>query len=709
MRPELRAWFARGITVVVLAAAVIGAVVLSRSLTAWIAVGIAVFAVIATAPWGRHVLAAVCAAVIALLGLVALAVGIRALLDLLSVEGRLPIWLGLVLALAVFFGVALWYLHGNWLGTGPSGHGPTWFTIPSPRWGWTHSFVVAAALAIAVVILLPLGVGLLEPKPQDVAKAQRVVSQIDVLIVSATPRAPASSDVVAEVARSGRLAPFAHAAGFDVRYSVGFAAGDGVRWTLAGTRDEAAAIAALGAPDAPAAAAPPEPLNDADRVLLLLVDGTPAVVEDPAALPNVRAQRGEVARWRRIAQAAAASGTPSYALLETRRQARLRQWSTFARRGTYVKRGGPVSFQRLGSRSVADAAVRLAVAAPTAQEDFTLALKYRPILRFDDGEGAPRPLSVEDLFATRKVKLCSSRRVGGTECAEVPNSAALENGGTHLELPLPRARTLRRLAREDLALQAAGGTPVVGRGSAIYVHPVPAETEESSLLYLDYWWYLPYNPSGSGEGAFCGPGLVIPGISCFDHVSDWEGVTVVLDRTTPGRAPEPVAVHYAQHDSVVRYDVGRAPGGVEGRGRYRHAPARLHRARHPRRVSAAVPVELPPGRGGPRGAAVRRRAAVGRQHRGGVRDGDLPEDAPDVARRPRSGAVERVRGSVGDPQLLPDLLLRLLVAARRAGWAGPLPAALAQRRDAQALELRQRARRARRSPPTGRRARPRAR
>ena len=322
-------------------------------------------------------------------------------------------------------------------------------------------------------------------------------------------------------------------------------------------------------------------------MLLLLVDGTPAVVAgDPAQRRSVRrGQDNEVTRWRRVAAAAVPPGTPSYALLETTDEERLDAWSTFARPRTAVRRGGPISFQTLGSRTVTDAAVRLAVGSPTAQEDYSLALRHRPILRFDETEQAPRPLSIEDLFATKQVRLCSTRLhaddlAGGRlsqQCNPVSSAADLTNGDTHLELPLPDAGELRDLARDERARLArdlarskakpadtptaeppastpppAGASPM-GAGSAIYVHPVPSDTEDVSLLYLDYWWYLPYNPAESGSGAFCGPGFVIPGISCFDHVSDWEGVTVVLDRTTPGIEPTPVAVHYAQHSGVARY------------------------------------------------------------------------------------------------------------------------------------------------------------
>ena len=44
----------------------------------------------------------------------------------------------------------------------------------------------------------------------------------------------------------------------------------------------------------------------------------------------------------------------------------------------------------------------------------------------------------------------------------------------------------------------------------------------------------------------CGAGLVIPEITCFDHQSDWEGVTVVVNSRK-----KLVAVHYAAHSHVV--------------------------------------------------------------------------------------------------------------------------------------------------------------
>jgi hypothetical protein len=40
-------------------------------------------------------------------------------------------------------------------------------------------------------------------------------------------------------------------------------------------------------------------------------------------------------------------------------------------------------------------------------------------------------------------------------------------------------------------------------------------------------------------------------VTCFDHESDWEGVTVVVDRSKTEAVP--VAVHYAEHEAEVSY------------------------------------------------------------------------------------------------------------------------------------------------------------
>ncbi len=246
---------------------------------------------------------------------------------------------------------------------------------------------------------------------------------------------------------------------------------------------------------------------------------------DTAALRPVAATEREVGRWRRIGQAVAPEGAPVYALLQSPSRERLSAWAEFA------TPGGAVSTRDVDAQSVTEAALTLAIGAPTAKADLALAIKHRPILLFDPGERVPLPLSIEGLFAAGRISQCEDRRAAGSDCTVIKDPRALVNGGTHLEV------------------RAAAGDALT---SAIYVHPVGVERAGRRLVYLDYWWYLPSNPAGAGNGAFCGAGLVIPGISCFDHESDWEGVTVVIDRT--GDEPVPVAVHYAAHDAVVRYD-----------------------------------------------------------------------------------------------------------------------------------------------------------
>jgi hypothetical protein len=454
--------------------------------------------------------------------------------------GRTPILAGLVIAVIVFAAAGGWYLR-------------------RAEWSRRRAAPVSVGLAIFLILVVPILVERHTAEGGAVPTAERVASAIDVLVVTDGLHGPPPPSV----------APDTTTAGFDVRYSVGYAAGDGVRWTLAGSpsADDALRVAAQG--DTAPVASAPKLRDGADPVLVLLVDGTPPVLDAPNDLPNVPGHPGEVDRWARVAHAAAPATAPKFALLQTTNRARLSRWSAFTRRGD------DVSLQVLGARTVTGAALRLATAAPTADSDFALALEHRPILLFDQSEPVPRPLSVAWLFADGRVSLCRDRGVIKTRCEAVTRPAELENGGTHLELTLPKSRALRAVAKLDAERAAAApaappsdqpGAPPGGAEAppmpahpqqldqpptAIYVHPVPVERNGQSLLYLDYWWYLPDNPAGVAGGAFCGAGLVIPGITCQDHLSDWEGMTVVIDRTGP--RPLVTAVVYGQHNTVVRY------------------------------------------------------------------------------------------------------------------------------------------------------------
>jgi len=534
-----RWWLSRGLIAALVA---IGAYGLWDALEWW--VGVAVVAFAALAAWPRFVVislrlaGAIVAATLALLGFDVVA-------GKLGLRPSIPV--GLVAAVAVFGLAAYGYLHGA-------------------GWGRWVTRLAAAGLAVVVIVAAPLLYGLLQGSgDKDVPNPERVASKLDLLIVTDGRPHPPPDHVPPEPSLSG----------FDLSYSVGFASGDRVRWTLAnGTSSgEALRDASQGdrLPDLGVDA--PVLRQGADSVLLLLVDGTAPVSDAPEDLPDAPARPGEVAHWQDVASNAGVPLTPAFALLQTTRPSRLRRWRQFA------TPGGAVSAQALGSLTATDAAVRLAVASPTSQADFALALEHRPVLLFDEEESVPRPLSIAALFEEERVRLCTDRGVTKTDCSDpILYARELENGGTHLRLRLPSSRELRETALREKALAAAKAMPAVseaapgaspaatpppgtglpglsanpvGARSAIYVHPVSTERDGRLLLYLDYWWYLPDNPSGVGGGAFCGAGLVIAGVTCQNHQSDWEGLTVIVDRTGP--RPFVTAVQYAQHDSVVRY------------------------------------------------------------------------------------------------------------------------------------------------------------
>jgi len=465
-------------------------------------------------------------------------------------DARIEIWIGLIVALIAFGLVSLWYLA----------------EVPSTVKIRGHQLPLRLGLAVAIavvcILVVPLVYGLASTSSSRVPSATTpVASKLDLRIVGDGQPLPAPP----ELPQTPLLDEF------DVTYSVGYAAGDRVHWTLVDGSDQEQALRAIaagsGAPTAPSA---PAERPDADHVLLLLVDGTPPVVEDPAALPDRPAQPGEVARWRRIARSAGGGGTGTYALLQTSDRGRIEAWNGFVRNGEAVPE------QALASQTATDAGARLEVSAPNSQADFALAMAYRPILLFDKDEPVPWPLSVSGLFAAGDVSLCHDQGALTSECKKVERPRELESGGTHLQLVRPSSAALRRHAREELLreegeLEAAQaplaravpeGTPApsavpeatplppVGAGSAIYVNPV----EVGRRLYLDYWWYLPDNPVKLGGGALCGAGLVIADVTCPSHESDWEGMTVVVG--LGGRVPRVVAVQYAQHAGVVRYGWG---------------------------------------------------------------------------------------------------------------------------------------------------------
>jgi hypothetical protein len=154
------------------------------------------------------------------------------------------------------------------------------------------------------------------------------------------------------------------------------------------------------------------------------------------------------------------------------------------------------------------------------------AIAHRPILLFDTDERLRTPLDVDRMLATGDVQLCPEGRGLLTGCRTIGRGTELTTGGGNLRFDTGQI--------EDAKLP-----------TTIYAHAV-ADRLHPGWTDIDYWWYLPDNPANTAQGAMCGAGLVIPEITCFDHQSDWEGVTVVVNR-----GGDPVAVHYAAHNHVI--------------------------------------------------------------------------------------------------------------------------------------------------------------
>src|SRR5262245_32159171 len=267
---------------------------------------------------------------------------------------------------------------------------------------------------------------------------------------------------------------------------------------------------------------------DADRVLLLL--------------PPPRDNDAET-RWMTLADRVEPRATPTYALLQNAGDAQLDAWrrplsGITGRSGDALPLadlGGPTATEpRLGVRAVTES--------PTAAADLALAVAHRPLLRFDTHEPVPRPLDIDAFFKTGGIAMCEAGQKIQSRCQTIHGGDELQTGFNHLAFDSDTLATAEVPSR--IYVNVTRIFPDAAQKTS-------AGASDSGLIYLDYWWYLPDNPAHSGSGAFCGPGFSIGGATCFDHQSDWEGVTVILDGNDP--AGPPAAVNYAEHDGSVRY------------------------------------------------------------------------------------------------------------------------------------------------------------
>jgi hypothetical protein len=398
--------------------------------------------------------------------------------------------------------------------------------------------IVAILLGATNVVGLPLL--LADRHKSHVSGSEKLVTKIDFAIV--VPEA--HPDAVPE--NLGERTDEA----WNRRWSVSRLKGSAVDWLLLDSPDALAARTAARGTGSPLGTGPAW-RDDADHVVLLDVDGTPPVTPEPDDLRSVDGRPGEVARWLAVAERAA-PGARVLVLLQTTDAQRFGAWT----RAVEEKGGSVATAQELGATSLTDAAQALAVQSAGTRKDLQIALRFRPVLLFDSGEKQHTPYEIESFLHSGRVTLCHDDQASGHGCDRpqvIRGSAELVNGRTHLKI--------RDHRRSDPEID-----------SAIYVHATEHDQPGRRLLYLDYWWYLPANPARVGHGASCGIGLAIPGKTCFDHPSDWEGITVVVDRS--GAEPVPVALQLAQHKHVVRYDYSSVR---EYWTDLRRTPARLRR------------------------------------------------------------------------------------------------------------------------------------
>ena len=364
---------------------------------------------------------------------------------------------------------------------------PWWLREPSP-----HPRRWVAVVVVLLVLAPPVAfwlVGVLNGDEKPLGPKVVAVSRLDVVTLrpGTDPQDVESSTV----------------AGWRIRSWTGAVGPGGVAWSASG--------------------APPfVPANDVDNVLLLM--------------PGAGTTEGEERTWLELADQVSPPTTPVFAVLETGDEAVLKRWrdAIHGKGGRVRRRGDARSLDSFGAArpGTTDIALKLAALSPAGDQDLALAAKHRPALFFDRGEDDHTPLNVDNLIASGHMSLCERGQALRSLCSAVHESADIQNGATNL------AFDPDEIAKET-------------RDTTIYVNVTHAGNDHPNTVYLDYWWYLAHNPTGAAGGALCGPGFVIAGITCLDHQSDWEGVTVVLDEdATP---PAVTAVSYGQHEDVVRY------------------------------------------------------------------------------------------------------------------------------------------------------------
>jgi hypothetical protein len=383
---------------------------------------------------------------------------------------------------------------------------------------------VSTSILSAVVLLVGIPIAFTEhhrSRHPSIPRVNGSLGPLDIVLVS--PAEPSGSHGVAPPAQPSPVAPFS-ARVARARFTLAtYRRGDELR-LVAVRLTRAAAVSVLTSPPvARAVRTSIEWRRGAERVAVLDVDA------DPTRRPGLEPRRDELMS-RRAWQPAIASLSRQrarvFVLLRHTPPGRVGAWRAVAR----AARGDAVSLDSLASETLPDAAAQLVTQTSMTRYYASLAEEHRPQLFFSRGEPFKAPTDVDEMFARGDVSMCRSG-LRDEDCIAVADATRLDPSFDRLHLKPSRS----------------ADRPAASAETNTYYYAVH---RRRSTLYLDYWWYLPSNPQPVLPTVLCGPGFNLPGITCHEHESDWEGVVVVLD---PSKGPDPVEVRYAQHKGVTTY------------------------------------------------------------------------------------------------------------------------------------------------------------
>lgn len=506
--------------------------------------------------------------VVALVGLMALNALVR---RWSGVDPPGGLWGALVLAL-VAYAVALWgspralnrFVQGRWVG----------LRLPTPGpFG-------ALGLALLVMVLPPVLYVHVIKKAGSKPLPRAIPTKLDLVVVE-----PAGL-----TANGDSTPPPAYElSNWNVRLSGAVWSPPHVRLLFSGEKNREVALQLLGSTSDQSQSRVLAWRRGAIRAVLLNVDGIPPVTLNPSSLAPEQSD-GSPREWAEALRELHLVGIPIFALLRSGDSYRLALWRAWTR----ARGGSATTVTDLGSQTLVDAAERMATEQGRAVPDSALAFRYRPL--FDSAEPYDWPIGIESFFTAGLVQMCSES-FRGSHCKRVLQTSALDGRADTLKVKVVKPRDLHPepgppgegLPNPPSPPSGPPGSPgapappsgpppagpptgpppvgpprASGPTSVLYYHVV----RHLQRSYIDYWWYMPYNASPVLPNALCWPGFDLPALTCFEHQSDWEGVTVVLAGTGPGSVP--IAVHYAQHETVVPYQwdylqrlwrsLGRHPG-----------------------------------------------------------------------------------------------------------------------------------------------------